>query len=183
MIADAAGHHATAVQYIRHALGLAPNRADFLNNLGTIHEAAGELDEAADCLRAAVRLRPDYAAAHNNLGEVYRSLGRVSEAMASYRAALTADPNLRPAQSNLLNTLNCDPDATPEAVLAEHRRWGQQQQIATTGHANDPNPDRPLRLGYVSPDFRDHAVARFFERCWRAATARASRPFSTPRRR
>lgn len=30
-------------------------------------------------------------------------------------------------------------------------------------HANVATPDRPLRIGYVSPDLRDHPVASFFE--------------------
>jgi protein O-GlcNAc transferase len=49
--------------------------------------------------------------------------------------------------------------------LTESQNWHRQhaeplaQLIAP--HANDPNPDRRLRIGYISPDFRDHPVGRF----------------------
>lgn len=163
LIAHAAGQNEPAVQYLRHALQLAPSRADFLNNLATIHEADGELDLAADCLRAALRLRPDYAAAHHNLGEVCKSLGLLTEAMSSYRIACRCNPALAVAQHSLLNLLNYDPDARLDAVLAEHRRWGERFATPIAPPSHDPNPERRLRIGYVSPDFRKHAVARFFE--------------------
>src|SRR6202000_1685729 len=33
-------------------------------------------------------------------------------------------------------------------------------KMKTHPHANDLTPDRPLRIGYVSPNFRDHVVGR-----------------------
>jgi protein O-GlcNAc transferase len=57
------------------------------------------------------------------------------------------------------------PGYDAQALLAAHREWARQYAdplAAGIGpHANDRAPDRPLRIGYVSPDFRTHPVGRF----------------------
>ncbi len=69
------------------------------------------------------------------------------------------------------------PDYDSLAQREELRRWEEvhTQEVHGTArefsanprfdvaggmHANDPTPDRPLRVGYVSPCFRDHIVGR-----------------------
>src|SRR5262249_12025745 len=46
-----------------------------------------------------------------------------------------------------------------------HRAWVQQHAPARLGtcHSNESSPERRLRIGYVSPDFRHHSVAFFLE--------------------
>jgi predicted O-linked N-acetylglucosamine transferase (SPINDLY family) len=62
--------------------------------------------------------------------------------------------------------LNYDPDCTPEQALAEHRHWAERvaspRYPAAPRHANDRDPERRLRIGYVSPDFRRHPVSSIF---------------------
>ena len=58
-----------------------------------------------------------------------------------------------------------DPDA--EAIAQEHRQWSRlyaQPQAAPTAsarHVTESDPDRRLRVGYVSPDSKNHPVGRF----------------------
>lgn len=166
MIAHAAIQNQHAVQYIQHAIELAPASAVYHNNLGTILAEMGRLVNARDAIARAIELRPNYPAAHNNLGEIYKDLGRVDDAIAAYRASLRCDPSFLQARSNLLMTLNYAPDLAPETILEEHcqgRRVLEQGATPFTSWGNTPDSDRILRIGYVSPDFRKHAVARFFE--------------------
>jgi len=65
----------------------------------------------------------------------------------------------------LLFCLTHDGSVGSEELFAEHCRWGEihgRVPAVLPPHANEPVPDRRLRIGYVSPDLRDHAVARFF---------------------
>ena len=99
-------------------------------------------------------------------GIVLSEQGKLDEAIAAYRLALRLKSDFLDAESNLLKALNYDPRAGRETLLAEHRRW-----LSVYGPAPllGPAPgldcalERPLRVGYVSPDFRVHAVSYFFE--------------------
>jgi protein O-GlcNAc transferase len=154
-----------AIGCFHQALRINPNLAEAHNNLGCVLERQLKLEEAISCYRQALALRPNYAKAYTNLGNVYKEQGRFDEALANYREALRLRPDMAAAHSNLLFCLNYHPHADPDVVFAEHRRWGQVHGLPTAQprHANDPNPERRLRIGYVSPDLRDHAVTRYLE--------------------
>ncbi len=66
---------------------------------------------------------------------------------------------------NLLLALNYHSGDDPAKLLAEHRVWGQRHEgrYPVRQYKNDPAPDRKLRIGYVSPDFRTHSVSFFIE--------------------
>ncbi|MBL8827888.1 MAG: tetratricopeptide repeat protein [Planctomycetaceae bacterium] len=167
MIAERAGRFDAAVDCIRHAIELQPNNPSYLNNLGTIFEGEVHYDNAIACFREAIRIRPNYATAYCNLGEVYKAKGDVHQAIDCYREALAFDPYFFACRSNLLMVLNYNPEITPAMIFEEHCRWGTLKRLVSpppiTGHRNRRDPDRRLRIGYVSPDLRKHAVARFFE--------------------
>ena len=61
--------------------------------------------------------------------------------------------------------MNYDPEADLDAVFAEHVRWGRLHTPTTSPapFENDRDPERKLRVGYVSPDLRFHALTRYFE--------------------
>ena len=149
----------------RRAIQLKPEFVDPYVNLTSVLGKFGKLDEAEACSREAVRLDPNRSEALVNLGFILIEKGHIAEALAAYREAERVDPNSRPVQSSYLYGLNYDPEADPETLLAEHRRWGLRQQedvpAIQLSPSHDRARDRPLRVGYVSADFRVHPVAYF----------------------
>jgi protein O-GlcNAc transferase len=155
-----------AIAGYQKAIECQPTFFEAYNNLGATLLQCGRLDDAVGCLRQAVRLQPDFAPAHCNLGTVLKEQMRLEEALDCFRRALELDPQCVEAHSSYLYslTMSCAIDA--DSLFAEHRKWGQMHAplpAHVSPHANSRDRDRPLRIGYVSPDFRKHPVAMFIE--------------------
>src|SRR5262249_40296735 len=139
--------------------------ADARWRLADAYAGQGFLDKAIDSFKEAVRLKPDQGTYHHHLGATWMQVGELDAAFAGIRKALDLNPDDAGARSSLLFFLCYDPRAKQADVLAEHRRWAELHAPVALGSAfsNDRNPERVLRVGYVSPDFRGHPVGRFIE--------------------
>jgi predicted O-linked N-acetylglucosamine transferase (SPINDLY family) len=149
----------------RHALRLRRDYADAQINLGTVLREMARFEEAAAAYEQVVRTNPSVADAHANLGTVYKDQGRIEEALASYRRAIELNPRHPNAHDNLLYVLHDSDRVTPAELFEAHRSWAAEHAEPLTRAAktldNDRTPDRRLKIGYLSADFRDHPVARF----------------------
>jgi protein O-GlcNAc transferase len=154
-----------AIATDRQAIALKPDYADAYNNLSTALRSIGQPDESIAAARQAIALDSSYAEAHNNLGNVLMDVGQLDQANAAYRQAIALQPNYAEAHSNLLYALHFHPGYDARTLAEEHRQWNSQHagplKQSLQNHSNDRNPDRRLRIGYLSPDFREHPVGRF----------------------
>jgi predicted O-linked N-acetylglucosamine transferase (SPINDLY family) len=154
-----------AIASFRRAILLRPNFPEAHFNLGNTLRASGQLDAAIASYREAIALKPDYPTACNNLGDALKQIGRLDEAITAYRKAVALRLQYSDTQSNLLFALNYHPGLDPATVYEEHVRWNHQHaeplRRFIQGHRNERSPKRRLRIGYVSPDFREHSVGRF----------------------
>jgi len=153
-----------AIAAFRQAIALKPDCAAAHANLGAALGEKGESDAALGALRTAIALAPDYAPAHNNRAMVLKDQGLVDGAMAASRQAMALRPDDPEAHSNLLLNLHYHPGYDVRTIAEEHRRWNRQHAVPLQKfigpHANDRNPERRLRIGYVSPDLRAHVNGR-----------------------
>jgi protein O-GlcNAc transferase len=147
-----------AIACYRQAIALAPEHYRAYFNLGVALQAGGGSAEAAQCFRRVLALNPDHALAHSKLAELLKFQGRAGEAAAYYRRAVELAPDNLALRSALLVCLQYDPAMTPGALLVEHRRFAAALPARAVAHANPRDPDRPLNIGYLSADLRQHPV-------------------------
>ena len=166
-ILEAKGRHDEAGQACRQLLDVAPGHAEGLRIFGIVLMSMGRFDEAEQvCLRAA-DAAPNSPLVPNTLGLLYMRLGRLTEAAGWFQRSLKFDPRGDQIRSNLLLCLTHSEDANPAGLFAEHCQFGAQFETPLKPHwpqhTNTKEPERPLRIGFISGDFRRHAVASFFE--------------------
>jgi protein O-GlcNAc transferase len=156
---------AAAIEQLRRATQLEPGRAEWQAALGSAYEAEGRPVEALACIQSAIRLDADFAPAHESLGILLANAGEAEAAIPAFRRALALDPARQSISSNLLFALNYISSVEPETVFQEHRAWAERcsGSLPVAAHANRADPDRRLRLAYVSPDFRQNAVFFFID--------------------
>jgi predicted O-linked N-acetylglucosamine transferase (SPINDLY family) len=134
-------------------------------NLGFCYQQQGDLEAAVAVYQKVLEFKPRSPEVFFNLGGILKDACRAREAAACYRRALALHPDWR-FHTNLLHVMTFDTECDPDELFAEHCRWGEMHANVTplppvTGRNLDP--ERRLRIGYVSPDFRKHPVMRFIE--------------------
>jgi predicted O-linked N-acetylglucosamine transferase (SPINDLY family) len=164
---QAQGKLDAAIESYQKSLMLKPDCAEAHYNLGNVFLLQDKLDAVIEQCRKALAINPDYAEAHSNLGFALQVQGRLDEAIEHYHKSLSNKPDLTDVHSNLLFTLNYHPDLSAEDIYRAYQEFDTQRCIplrsAWRAHSNDRNPDRRLRVGYVSPDFRYHSCRCYLE--------------------
>ncbi|KAI6674057.1 hypothetical protein NL676_001963 [Syzygium grande] len=155
-----------AVECYQLALSIKPNFSQSLNNLGVVYTVQGKMDAAASMIEKAIIANPTYAEAYNNLGVLYRDAGNITMAINAYEQCLKIDPDSRNAGQNRLLAMNYINEGHDDKLFEAHRDWGRRFMRLFpqyTSWENTKDPDRPLVIGYVSPDYFTHSVSYFIE--------------------
>jgi predicted O-linked N-acetylglucosamine transferase (SPINDLY family) len=157
------GRYTDAVALLERAVRLEPRLTFAHCNLGLLKAALGQIHDAAGSYRRALELEPDVAETHHNLGNAWLRGGFLQDAIDSYRKAAALRPDHAAYHSELLFHLHFDPAYDARALLAEARAWERAHDAPRCAPAapRDRAPDRRLRIGYVSPNFRHHCQAFF----------------------
>jgi len=157
-----------AFTHYERAVQLNHSYAEAYNNIGNLLKNAGKHCQSLAYFRKAISLKDTYAAAYTNLGGALKDLGRIEEALECDAKARDLEPADPVYWSNYLLTLHYREDISARELFEEHARWGENalsglMRNVSSHHVNDPDPEKVLRIGYVSGDFRDHSVAYFIE--------------------
>lgn len=151
-----------SVASFKDALSIKPDYAEAHYNMGNALRKMGKLDEAVASFQNALARKPDYAEAHNNFGHALQDLGQLDEAINCYKKALSFKPDFIGAEKNLLFAMLNVPGLSPEEIFKENIKITQKHERSITcfekKFSNTPLPDRKLRIGYLSSDFRNHPV-------------------------
>jgi predicted O-linked N-acetylglucosamine transferase (SPINDLY family) len=155
-----------AQMYCLKAIELQPDLAIAYHNLGSALNNIGRpLDAQAVCLRA-IELKPDFAEAYYNLGNAFNDTGAQSKAQLCYICALKLKPDSLQAYDNVLMGMNYNPDFS----IAYYKKCAEKYSGLISSRVNRtftnhniPKSGDKLKIGFVSGDFRNHAVGLLLE--------------------
>lgn len=165
VVVERQGDRSRAEELLRRAIQLAPGQSYVRLNLGDLLLTSNRVGEAIASLEEAARLAPGLAELQIFLGNAYAKQGRLEEALGCYQRALAEQPQFAATHQIVLFTLHYSSGGDPIALAAEHRKWAERHATPlltpVRRHVNTPEPERRIRVGYVSGDFRQHPIAFF----------------------
>lgn len=156
-----------AIAGFQEALRLRPDFPEAYANLAILLNETSRPDEALETCRRAMECGAECDKLPGIMANSLLLVGRGEEAIEYYRKSIALLSDQSDERSNLLYALNFIPDYDPSVLLEEHLQWAREYAEPLTAqappHDNDRKTRRRLRIGYVSPDFRNNAVNYFVE--------------------
>ncbi|WP_176041347.1 tetratricopeptide repeat protein [Burkholderia stabilis] len=156
---------AEAEEQSRQLLELQPNHPEALRIRGLVLFALRRTNEAIAACRRSVELAPDAATSHGTLGFVLLEQGATQEALGWLRRAVEIDPTDNVTHSSMLFCITHSSEFSPQMLVEEHRKFGQRhdnhKRKRAVTFSNQQNPARQIRVGFVSGDLFNHAVAYY----------------------
>ena len=133
--------------------------------IGSSQAELGDIAGAERCFDRAIAIAPDAPEPVYHAAWARRELGKHRESLAYFRRARELQPDNLSALSGYLFSLNFSPDLDRAEIFREHLECGKLLRIAHPPRASVPRggPREKLRIAYISPDFRYHAVSFFVE--------------------
>jgi predicted O-linked N-acetylglucosamine transferase (SPINDLY family) len=162
------GRAVEAIKSYEITVSQVPHSSLPLCNLGAALGSVGRITDSIAALRRALDIDPHMPEARQNLASNLMLSGLIDEAIPEFRKAISGrSGRYINAEIGLLFSLNLKHDMSRELVRSEHFEWGRKVSSAGCVSRHDftlsREPDRPLRVGIVSSDLKEHSVAAFLE--------------------
>ena len=153
-----------AKQELSELIRMRPDCAKAYHYRGQSFLEEGDMGRAMENLQQALQLEPGDVFAKGTLGEIYLEQGQFQKAEQTFKEVIESDSSLSTTHSFYLYLLSRNPAIDRDQLFKQHQRWGELHGQFEVSHEfkNVREQNRRLRIGYVSPDFRKHAVAYFF---------------------
>lgn len=159
------GRIAESVVHLAEAHAADADNVDAAFDLGLAHDRLANLQSAIRCFKAAMTLAPDRANIVAALAVAELNLGNLEESISHHRKAVELDrssPSLHSALLMAMHYVRID----PKEMLLEHQEWAKRhasfEALTPSDFLNAPDPDRKLRIGFLSPRFANGPLAHFF---------------------
>ncbi len=158
------GQHEEALAVFKGAIEQEPDNGILYNNMANILLNMGRLHEALSLYEQAVVKAPEINEAWINLAWTYREHGQLSDSWRCFKHLLAAQKLSAADYSDLLFSLNYDPEIPPHKKFELALGWWNNCSLPLPSRplpVAPPAAGRPLRLGFISPDFYKHPVGQF----------------------
>jgi protein O-GlcNAc transferase len=155
-----------AADYFQRALLYNPGHVSSLNEMGAIFMRNFRFEEAQNYLDSALKLGGEDKNVLCNSAALSIGRGQHMKAVEYCRRGLAFEPAFAPFYHNMMLAMVYAPGVSPQELLAAANEFGTriaEPLYRPLGYIPDKAPDRKLRIGYVSGDFKKHSVSYFIE--------------------
>jgi protein O-GlcNAc transferase len=153
------------VEYM-HVLAIDPQHVDAWLRLGHIFVLGLEWQKAIQAFEAALQIQPGLVTAQKLLALSYFNLGQRGRgrALIEDAARRAQDASVWVLRAWIVSSI----DKSPANTLAVYQDWGRRFADPLTRQAKpfsprDLSPQRKLKIGYVTADFKEHSIAFFMQ--------------------
>ena len=157
--------NADAIAACRRGSAVSPSDVSLRCSLAIALFSDHQVDEGIEQCRIVIAQSPGYAFAHLALAGAFMAQGLQDESIEAARRAISLQPELGAVETKYLFSLHYSPTWTAEQVLAEISQWAARYAAplypVNPTFNNDRAFDRPIRIGFLSGEFRSHPVGRF----------------------
>lgn len=154
----------------KKTLELAPDLFEAHGNLGNVYKNQGNYEKAEFHFKEALRSKSDDPKLLYHLGATLLFSNRAKEAAEHLKRSMEIDPQFHFSHSSYVYALNYFEEPTKKEIFEAHCVWDKQQGKGikdNTWNWVERNPDKKIRVGFVSPDFRAHVVALFIQQLFK----------------
>ncbi len=158
------GNYEAAASTFEMVVRIAPDHIEAMDKLAGMRLNMGHVSEAISLLKRVLALQPNKAGARRDFATALAHRGSIKEAAERYRSDLALRPDDKETLSEYLFILSLLPSATRREIFDAHAEWGRRHgAFSPPQYLNAREPEKRLKVGYVSPDFREHSVSYFIE--------------------
>ena len=137
-----------------------------LNEQALLYRIRGHFSQALHCSRRAHEMAPDDSGTFAAYVHDLMQTGRLQDGLALIQSQVERGTVSAALHSQLLLYSHYLPNLDRDGLLQAHLRWAQMHapvHLAGSGHTNSLDPDRRLRIGFLSATFCDHAAVYALE--------------------
>ena len=156
-----------AIEILNKTLPLAPGVPELWVNMGDCYSRKKEYQEAVKYFTKATEINPRVAQVYHKLAIATEKMGQYETLIEYLHKSLTLIPTLKQTHSKYLFFLNTRGTMSTADTYKEFLKWdeiqGEHGRANKFTHTKPASAPQKLRIGYVSPDFRQHSVSFFFQ--------------------
>lgn len=161
-----------SARILQALLRLNKNNASFWNTLAVVYHSRRNMAMAERCARESLRYNATNPLHLAMMGIILSDNQKLTEARYFLEKSLEFAPGDFDCFTSLLFVLTHDFSVSPEVLFERHlaygelvSAWAKKFDLALPWQGSK-DPERPLRVGFVSGDFRNHPVSRFLRPFW-----------------
>ncbi|MDF1809498.1 MAG: tetratricopeptide repeat protein [Phycisphaerales bacterium] len=160
------GKYELAVEPLKKSIHLNNKSQQAYSALGVAYQQTGKIELAKETLNHSIVHFPNNHEAVMNLALLESDIANAHRAVELMQSSMDKFADNPIMHDSLAMFASYDDQLSPEQVFDIHQAFGKcvQRRVGLPkGYSNIADPNKRIRIGFISPDFQTHSIAYFVE--------------------